>query len=79
MGLTISDHDYEIRVKKGREFLTKGFRVKLFIPFKGRQIVHPELGQHLSKRFIESLADVGTPDGGVKNSNRSLVVIFVPK
>ena len=79
MSPKIGQNDYQIRVNRGREFLKKGYRVKLSIPFRGREIVHPELGQELVRKYLESVSDVGLPDGIVNSAHRSLVVIINPK
>ena len=79
MSPKIGQNDYQIRVNRGREFLKKGYRVKLSIPFRGREIVHPDLGQELVRKYLESVSDVGLPDGIVNSAHRSLVVIINPK
>ena len=75
----ISDHDFMVRVNHAREFLTKRFKVKMSLSFRGREIVHPELGEQVAKRFIEELADLGIPDESLSRSDRSLVVFINPK
>ena len=79
MSPKIGQNDYQIRVNRGREFLKKGYRVKLSIPFRGREIVHPELGQELVRKYLESVSGVGLPDGIVNSAHRALVVIINPK
>lgn len=80
MSPKISAHDYQVRVDRGREFLKKGFRVKLCIPFRGREIVHPELGRALVQKYLESVTDLIAPgQADVQSAHRSLVVILNPK
>ena len=79
MSPKISDHDYQVRINKSREFLTKGFKVKLSILFRGREIVHMNLGEALAKRFMTDLGDLGVADTNLMRSKRSLISIINPK
>ncbi len=79
MSPKISEHDFQVRVNRGREFLEKGFKVKVSIPFRGREIIHPELGQNIAKRFIEMVKDLGTLEGNVTQAGRSLLAFVNPK
>lgn len=51
----IADHDLEVRVKKTEEFLKEGFKVKLTVKFKGREMAHPELGHQVLKQTLTML------------------------
>ena len=39
------DHDFDFKVKHIRRFLSEGNKCKLVVVFRGREIVHPEMGQ----------------------------------
>jgi len=79
MSPKISEHDFLVRVNRGREFLEKGFKVKVSVPFRGREIIHPELGQNIAARFIELVKDLGTLEGNVTQAGRSLLAFVNPK
>lgn len=79
MSPKISGHDFQIRVNKGLEFLKKGYKIKLLIPFRGREIIHPELGEAVAKKFIESVKEIGQPEHELTRAHRSMVVIIQPK
>ena len=49
------DHDFDFKVRHIRRFLGEGNKAKLVIVFRGREIVHPETGQALLKRFRDRL------------------------
>ena len=40
----IAEHDLQVRLDRTREFLDQGYKVKLTVKFKGREMTHPELG-----------------------------------
>lgn len=79
MSPKISEHDFQVRVNRGREFLEKGFKLKVSIPFRGREIIHPELGQNIASRFIDLVKDLGTLEGNVTQAGRSLLAFVNPK
>ncbi len=74
----IEKHDLETKGKNARKFLGKGDKVKVTLRFKGRMIVHADLGRKVVADFVESLADVASPDSPIKQDGRSLIVILTP-
>ena len=46
--------------------------------FRGREIVHIEIGQKMLQRFIDSLADVSKVDQPMKQEGRVLAVTLAP-
>ena len=75
----ISDNDFMVRVTRGREFLGKGFKVKASIQFRGREIIHTELGERVMKRFVESMMDLGNLDGPINLAGKTLLAFVNPK
>lgn len=75
----ISEHDLMVRVNHGREFLEKGFKVKVSVSFRGREIIHPELGRQNVDKFVDLLRENGTLEGQVSQSGRSLIAFLNPK
>ena len=53
----IDDHDFDTKKGHVERFLKKGDKVKLTIMFRGRELVHPHLGERLLRRMAEDLAD----------------------
>ena len=49
-------HDLDFKTRHAREFLEKGHKVKATVFFRGREIVHQDLGRELLQKFIDSLA-----------------------
>jgi translation initiation factor IF-3 len=47
----IGGHDFNVRVKRAREFMSKGYKVKLTVFFKCREGSHPQLGHEMIARF----------------------------
>lgn len=54
----IGENDFQAKLKRVREFLEKGNKVKLSLLFKGRQLGHKELGYGVFNRLFTELADI---------------------
>ena len=78
MSHKISDHDYQVRFKRSTGFLEKGFKLKVTIIFKGREIIHSNLGYELLNKFIDDLKEVGSPESSITSANRALHVMISP-
>lgn len=74
----ISDHDFMVRVSRGREFLSKGHKVKVSVMFRGREIIHPELGNSVVEKFIEKVSDIGVLESR-SQSGRMMLAFVNPK
>lgn len=58
LGPFMSDNDLQVMIRRGREFITDGNKVKLVLKFRGRQITHPEFGKNIIAKVVSSLSDV---------------------
>lgn len=74
---TIDEHDFQFKLKRAREFLEKGNKVRVTCMFRGREVVHPQVGQKVINRMCESLEDVGTLESSGK-MGRIMHVIIAP-
>ena len=50
--------DFETKLRNASKYLQKGHKIKLSIRFKGRQIIHPELGEDVMNRFAEKTKEI---------------------
>ncbi len=73
------EHDYSFKLKHIREFLGDGFKVKAAVVFRGRELVHKELGQRIIERLVTDLTDVAEPESPPKLEGRNLSVMFLGK
>ena len=56
-GLKIGANDLEIKLRKIRNFLSEGNKVKILIFFRGREMAHRELGYGLIDKVMSKLED----------------------
>ncbi len=72
----IDIHDFEYRIKQIKGFLEAGDKVKITIRFRGRELIHAQLGFDLVNRIVEELKELGTPDKNPKMEGRNIVVVI---
>lgn len=77
-GIRISDHDFDVRLKKTRKFLEKGHIVRIILQFKGREASHSEIGYERLKQMTVELEDIGKQEMPPKKQGRSVVTEFRP-
>jgi translation initiation factor IF-3 len=72
LGLKIGENDLNIKIRKIKEFLSEGHRVKIMIVFRGREMTHKEVGTELMNRIIDLLSEDAIVDGKSTMSGRNL-------
>lgn len=53
----IDVHDYEVRLKNVRKFISQGNKVKIVVMLRGREMQHANLAFDLANRFIADFAN----------------------
>ncbi len=82
MKMRIDRHDYEVKLKKMREFLAERDRIRLVLWLRGREVLHTDLAYKLIERIRSDLADVAKVEGSIKFQNegrKSIQLMLVPK
>lgn len=75
----IGDHDLEVKINRIREFLEDDNKAKIRIFFRGREIVHPEIGRMLANKIVERVSDVGGVDMAPRLEGKNLIMVLSPK
>lgn len=71
--------DLDIKIRKAREFLLSGYKVKLHLRFSGRELAHTSLGLDVIDRVAERLKDLSLEDvERSKMERRSVFALFSP-
>ncbi len=78
LGLKIEEHDLMFKMRHLREFLEDGNKVKVIIMFKGREVLHVDMGEKLAEKIIETLKDVGQVEQKSRFDGRNIVMIIAP-
>ena len=53
----IDTHDYDVRIKNIRKFISQGNKVKIVVMLRGREMQHSHLAVELAEKFIADLAN----------------------
>jgi translation initiation factor IF-3 len=64
--VAIDQNDYSTKIRHSVEFLEKGFKLKISLIFRGRELAHSEIGFAMVKRFIDDLCGYGILDAEPK-------------
>ena len=74
-----AEHDYQFKKRHVEDFLKNGWKVRATVRFRGREMLHTELGSNLLSRLrddLEELADVEQPP---RMETRIMSMILAPK
>lgn len=74
----IGDHDFESKARLTKKLLDGGDKVKVTVLFRGREILHPELGLRLLQRMVDSLKGVVSVEGQPLMDGRRMNIVLAP-
>jgi translation initiation factor IF-3 len=72
------DHDLETKLKNARRFLMDGDKVKVTVMYRGREMVHREIGRRQLDRVVKMLGTLATVENPPRMEGRFLSMILVP-
>ena len=75
----IGDHDLENKLKMGRKFLNEGYKLKVSIVYRGREMSRQDLGDALLEKIILNLAEVAEVEKDNPLAGRKKSIILAPK
>ncbi len=75
----MSDNDLQVMIRRCREFLEEGDKVRLVLKFRGRQITHPEFGRTIVGKTIDALADISKVDREAHFEGNQLIALLSPE
>lgn len=78
-GPNTDEHDFEFKAKHGEKFLKEGAKVKAYVHFKGRAIVHKERGELLLLKFAQKLEELGAVEQMPKLEGKRMIMFIAPK
>jgi len=74
----IDTHDFQTKMKHARDFLIKGNKVRISIMFRGREMLHIDLGEKVVKQFCLDLSDISTVESPPKMMGRTITTVLAP-
>ncbi len=70
--------DYQVKLRNLKRFLEDGDKAKVSLRFRGREVVHPEIGLNLMNRIAEDLEEVGQVEAEPKFEGRQMIMVLAP-
>ena len=74
----IGPGDFGTKTRKVRSFLEEGYKVKVTIMFRGREVQHPELGRRILDDISEEVEDVAKVEVYPRLDGRNMVMVLGP-
>ena len=74
----IAEGDLDSRIERVREFLDDGFKVRLHVRFKGREITKKEFGQDVISRVISAVSDISAVEMEPKMQGKMMSARIMP-
>jgi len=74
----IGTHDLDAKVRKVREFIDDGSKVKLTVRFRGREAAHQQLGLSVLRRVADELKDEVRLERPPAMEGRALSMVLIP-
>jgi translation initiation factor IF-3 len=71
--------DYQVKLRNLTRFLTEGDKAKVTLRFRGREMVHQDIGRKLLDRVVADLAPVAVIEQYPMMEGRQMVMVFTPK
>jgi translation initiation factor IF-3 len=71
--------DYQVKVRNLTRFLTEGDKAKVTLRFRGREMVHQDIGRKLLERVQQDLAACGVVEQQPLMEGKQMVMMFAPK
>ena len=75
----IGEHDLMTKVNMGRKFLDEGFKLKITLMFRGRELARVDLGKDVMNKVLEKLSDVAEIEKDNPLEGRRMSVILSGK
>jgi len=76
--MNIDEHDYGVKMRHAEEFMWKGMKVKLQLKFRGREMMHQDIGMNLIRRMRTDLAHISVADTEPKMIGKSINLMLSP-
>jgi len=74
----IDEHDFQTKLKHARDFILNGNKVRISIMFRGREMLHIDIGEKVVNRFCVSLSDIAIIEAVPKMMGRTMTTVLSP-
>ena len=71
--------DYQVKLRNLIRFLSEGDKAKVTLRYRGREMVHQEIGRRLLDRVSQDLGVYATVEQNPLMEGRQMIMVFAPK
>lgn len=75
MGPFIGDHDLDIKLKRAKEFIEDGDKVKFIVRFRGREMARQDLGRVVLEKIVDKMQDIAKVEREIRMEGRQMVML----
>ena len=75
----IDEHDYQVKLRSMLRFLEDGDKVKVTIRFRGRELVHNELGMKVLDRVRDETEELAKVEAFPRLEGRMMTMVLAPR
>lgn len=76
---TTDTGDYQVKIRSMIRFLEEGDKVKVTVRFRGRELMHPELGMALLRKIETDISEIGLVEQHAKLEGKQIVMLIGPR
>ncbi len=73
------EHDFQFKARHAEKFLKEGNKAKITMIFRGRELMHTDLGRKLLDRLAEDLKETAMIEQMPRQEGKTMVMILAPK
>jgi translation initiation factor IF-3 len=74
----IGPGDFDTKTRQVLRFLSEGHKVKVTVMFRGREVIHPDLGRRILERITEQIDGVAKIETEGRLDGRNMVMVLAP-
>ncbi len=74
----IGPGDFDTKTRQVLKFLSEGHKVKVTVMFRGREVIHPDLGRRILDRITEQIDGVAKIETEGRLDGRNMVMVLAP-
>ncbi|MFN0042528.1 MAG: translation initiation factor IF-3 [Alphaproteobacteria bacterium] len=75
----IDDHDYAVKMRAMERFLAEGDKIKVTLRFRGREMLHTDLGMKVLDRIKDDLEKSAKIEQTPKMEGRQMIMVIAPR
>ena len=76
--IKVDKHDIDLRIKKARAFLMDGHKIQFVQMYRGREVVHRNLGMEIMQRVVNGIMDIAKIEIPPKHVDRRTIMLVSP-